>query len=153
MSLPLRDITYAQVGASVGMKVNPYFKVPAEHDGLDLIATQGDDVIATAKGTVAEVKRSNKGEGNVVVLEHAGGYRTRYAHLGDIAVSRGQKVEKGARIGSVGLSGNAFAPHLHYEILRDTLRVDPAHYLLSDISPDLYTSFLYMAANTKQSLD
>lgn len=153
MRLPLDDISYAQVGASVGQKVNPYFKVPAEHRGIDLIATQGNPVYATAAGVVADVTRSNKGDGNVVTIEHEGGYRTRYAHLGEISVSKGQRVKGGAKVGTVGLSGNAFAPHLHYEIARDTVTVDPVHYFFSSLSPDQYASFLYMATNTGQSLD
>lgn len=153
MNLPLETISYAQVGASVGQKVNPYFKVPAAHRGIDLIATQGDPVFATASGVVADVTRSKKGDGNVVTIEHEGGYTTRYAHLGNITVSKGQRVSKGTKVGTVGLSGNAFAPHLHYEVVRDTVVVDPVHYFFADLTPDQYASFLYMATNIGQSLD
>lgn len=153
IGLPLQEISYVQVGASVGKKVNPFLKVPTDHQGLDLIASRGEPVLATAAGVVADVRRANKGDGNVVTIDHAGAFRTRYAHLDDIFVSKGQKVGKGDRIGSVGVSGNAFAPHLHYEIIRDTLKLDPAYFLFAGVSPDQYTNFLYMAGHTGQSLD
>ena len=83
---------------------------------------------AAADGVVAEITRSRKGLGNVVTIDHGNGYKTRYAHLADIAVSRGRIVKKGARIGDVGVSGNSFAPHLHYEVRVDGQKVDPLQY-------------------------
>lgn len=153
MSLPLKSVTYAQVGASTGSKVNPFYKVATSHAGLDLIATQGEPVQAAADGTVTDVSRSHKGQGNVVEITHAGGYVTRYAHLGDVFVSKGQKVSRGRKIATVGLSGNSFAPHLHYEILKDSLRLDPVDYFFASVSPDEYANFKYMASRTEQSLD
>ena len=76
-------------------------------------------MLAVADGTVTAVETSRKGQGNVVEITHEGGYVTRYAHLSDIKVSRGQRVQRGRRIASVGISGNSFAPHLHFELLKD----------------------------------
>lgn len=153
MSLPLDTLSFAQVGASVGQKVNPFYKVETAHVGLDLIAPQGDPVLAVADGTVTDVVTSRNGKGNLVEITHAGGYVTRYAHLADIKVSRGQRVKRGKRIASVGISGNSFAPHLHFEMLKDGEMLDPVAYLFSGVSPDRYAVMQLMAARTGQSLD
>ena len=153
LSLPLDTLSFAQVGASVGMKVNPFYKVETEHFGVDLIAPQGDAVLAVADGTVTDVISSRKGHGNVVEITHPGGYVTRYGHLSDVKVSRGQHVTRGRRIASVGISGNTFAPHLHFEMLKDGEYVDPVAYFFARVSPDSYTVMQLMAARTGQSLD
>jgi len=153
LSLPLEDISYVQVGASVGDKMNPFYKVNARHNGLDVIATPGDPVLAAAKGRVTRVVRSFKGEGNVVEITHAGGYVTRYCHLGDIYVSQGQAVAAGRKVAAVGLSGNSLVPHLHFEILKDGQYRDPVHYFFASVSPSDYANMLYMSVNTGQSMD
>ena len=153
LSLPLDRISYTQTGASVGSRLNPYYKIQAEHTGLDLIASQGDAVRASADGVVSRVVHSFKGEGNVVEVTHKGGYVTRYCHLGDISVGQGQQVRRGRKIAEVGISGNSLVPHLHYEVLRDGTVLDPVQYLFASVSPDEYANMLYMSVNTGQSLD
>ena len=153
MSNPLHSFSYARTGASVGEKINPFYKVPVFHGGLDLISQQGEPVYATADGTVKDVEHSTKGLGNVVTISHPGGYVTRYAHLENTRVSRGQKVSRGKQIGQVGMSGNSFAPHLHYEVFKDTSRVDPLNYLFASVSPEEYMGMLFMSTNTGQSMD
>lgn len=150
---PVADMTYAQAGASLGMKFNPFYKIESRHDGLDIIAGQGEAVLATADGVVTDVVRSGKGHGNMVTIDHGNGYETRYAHLADITVSRGQKVVKGKKIATVGVSGNTFAPHLHYEVLLDGVPQDPVNYMFATLSPSDYANIAYMAASTGQSLD
>lgn len=153
LSLPLSGISYAQVGASTGSRLNPFYKVQAGHGGLDMIAPQGDPVLASSDGTVTKVSRSHKGEGNVVEITHKGGYVTRYCHLGDISVSQGQYVRCGKRIGEVGISGNSLVPHLHYEVLRGGTSLDPVQYFFASVTPDEYANMLFMSVNTGQSLD
>lgn len=153
MSLPLESVSYAQTGASVGMKVNPFYKVESMHLGLDLIAPQGDPVFAVADGKVTDVIRSHKGPGNVVEITHDGGYVTRYAHLADVVVSKGQTVGRGKKIASVGISGNSFAPHLHYEILKDGVYLDPVDFFFASVTPEEYANIKFMASRTGQSLD
>ena len=150
---PLQSFSYARTGASVGLKINPFYKVAVDHGGLDLISQQGDPVYAAAAGTVKNVEHSSKGLGNVVTIDHGNGYITRYAHLENTRVSRGQKVDLGKQIGQVGMSGNSFAPHLHYEVQRDTVRMDPLNYLFASLSPDDYMGMLFMSFNTGQSMD
>jgi murein DD-endopeptidase MepM/ murein hydrolase activator NlpD len=153
MTNPLEDFSFAQTGASVGEKINPFYKVPIMHNGLDMIAPSGAPVYASADGVVRNVIRSRKGLGNVVEIDHGNGYVTRYAHLADVEVRKGRELKKGARIGYVGVSGNSFAPHLHYEVLRDTLVMDPVNHLFASVSPDDYMNMLIMAVSTGQSLD
>lgn len=153
LSLPLKSLSYAQVGASIGEKINPFYKVPVMHNGVDLIAPQGDPVIAAAEGVVQSVVTSRKGLGNVVEIRHEGGYVTRYAQLADIVVREGQHVRRGTRLASVGISGNSFAPHLHYEVLKDGEYLNPVDFFLASVTPEEYANMLYMAAKTGQSLD
>ena len=89
----------------------------------------------------------------MVVVKHNGGYVTKYAHLSDIDVKKGRKLKKGDRIGYVGVSGNSFAPHLHYEVLRDTLVMDPVNHFFATLDPEEYVNVLIMAVTTGQSLD
>ena len=153
MLVPVPDLKFAQVGASVGKKMDPFYKVLTMHTGIDLIAGQGTPVIATADGVVLDVKRSGKGPGNIVEIGHDGGYRTLYAHLQDIVVRKGERVKAGRKIANVGMSGNSFAPHLHYEVHRDSLVLDPVNFFFASFSPEDYLKAAYMAATTGQSLD
>ncbi len=153
MTNPLETFYYARTGASVGERINPFYKVRTFHGGLDLLSQQGEAVNAAADGVVRDVTHSSKGLGNVVAIDHGNGYITRYAHLENIRVSKGQRITRGQRIGQVGMSGNSFAPHLHYEVIRDTVRMDPLNYLFASITPDDYTRMLFMSVNTGQSMD
>jgi murein DD-endopeptidase MepM/ murein hydrolase activator NlpD len=78
---------------------------------------------------------------------------TRYAHLADIETRKGRRVKRGTRIGYVGVSGNSFAPHLHYEVIRDTTIVDPVNYFFASVTPEDYVNMMVMAASTGQSMD
>lgn len=153
MTNPLRNYSFAQTGASVGSKINPFYKVPLQHNGLDMIAPSGEPVYAAADGVVSSVTRSRKGLGNVVEIDHGNGYVTRYAHLADVEVRKGRKLERGARIGYVGVSGNSFAPHLHYEVLKDTVVLDPVNHMFASVTPEEYVNMLVMSVTTGQSMD
>ena len=153
MTNPMSEFTFAQTGASTGNKINPFYKVPMMHNGLDIIASAGEPVHAVADGVVTQVIKSRKGLGNVVVIDHGNGYVTRYAHLADIETRKGRKIRRGTRIGYVGVSGNSFAPHLHYEVLRDTLVLDPVNHFFASVTPEEYMNMLIMSVTTGQSMD
>lgn len=150
---PIEPLSYAQIGASVGNRINPYYKVEAPHSGLDIISEADVPVLASAGGIVSGVTRSMKGQGNVVEISHDGGYTTRYAHLAAINVRKGMRVRRGDVIGRVGISGNAYAPHLHYEVLRDTVVLNPVNHFFASVSPEEYFNMMIMSTNTKQSMD
>lgn len=151
--IPLRNFTLAQVGASTGQKVNPFYKTIREHNGIDLMAPVGTDVLATASGVVEAVERGKKGLGNVVKIAHADGISTLYAHLSDIYVSKGQAVERGNVIARTGNSGTVFAPTLHYEVRRDTTVLEPVNYFFADLSPLTFREMMVISNNSGQSMD
>lgn len=153
MSMPVKDISYPQIGASTGSKMSPFLKVYVQHDGIDMIVSRGKDVYAAADGVVAEGTGRSKSAGNVVVIGHAGNYSTVYSHLDNVTVSRGQRVRRGQKIGTVGMTGKAYAPHLHYSVLKDGEVQNPVHYFFASIAPEDYANYLYMSVNTLQSMD
>lgn len=153
MSLPLTEITYPQIGASTGDKFSPFLKAYVMHTGLDFIAAVEQPVLAASDGVVKTVVRSGKGHGNTVVIEHPGGYETRYEHLSATTARRGSSVRRGDKIGTVGMSGNSLVPHLHYEVLKDGRPMDPVNHLFASIDPLEYANMLFMAVNTEQSMD
>lgn len=151
--IPIKNMSPAQAGASVGDKVNPFYKTIRFHSGIDLMAPVGTEVRATADGIVASVKRSNKGEGNSIAIDHGGGITTKYTHLSDIFVRQGQPIKQGRVIARVGVTGTSFAPHLHYEVIRDKVAVDPMNYFFAELDPASYREMLAISLNTGQSMD
>ena len=98
------------------------------HDGLDLAARRGSPIHAAEAGRV--IKSGRLGDyGNVVILKHAGHYRSVYAHVSKSLVRKGAFVEKGDRIALVGNTGRSTGPHLHFEIRRRESPRDPLLYL------------------------
>ena len=96
----------------------------SSHQGLDLAAPAGTTVRSTADGKVTFAQKSGD-FGRLVIIDHGGGWETRYAHLRKIKVDKGDRVRRGDTIGAVGRSGNASGNHLHYEIRYDGRPVDP----------------------------
>jgi murein DD-endopeptidase MepM/ murein hydrolase activator NlpD len=94
------------------------------HNGLDLAVVTGTTVKATMDGKVVYAGWNNQGYGNLVILEN-GAYKTYYAHLSSIPVSVGDSVTAGTTIGLSGSTGNSTGPHLHYEIRRNNVPIDP----------------------------
>jgi hypothetical protein len=95
------------------------------HAGIDLLAATGAPVSAAAGGRVTWAGRLGGGWGKLVVVAHADGVRTMYAHLSAIAVRVGQRVGTGDRLGAVGATGDASGPHLHFEVRLRGAAVDP----------------------------
>jgi murein DD-endopeptidase MepM/ murein hydrolase activator NlpD len=100
----------------------------SRHDGIDLAAPAGTPVRVTADGRVI-VAGKEKRYGRTVVVDHGSGFTTRYAHLRKIETKKGKQVRRGELIGRVGRSGNASGTHLHYEVLRNGVPVNPRAYL------------------------
>jgi murein DD-endopeptidase MepM/ murein hydrolase activator NlpD len=99
------------------------------HDGIDIRAPRGTPVYAAEAGRVIHAGGGLGDYGKVVILKHVGRYSTVYAHHDALRVSKGEFVEKGDLIGTVGTSGNASGPHLHFEVRRDRTPDDPLSYL------------------------
>ena len=99
------------------------------HDGLDILATEGSTVRASAAGKVIFAGPGPEEYGLTVIIYHAGRWTTTYSYLGKVTVKEGDKVKAGERIGLVGQTGLAGEPQLHFEIRRNKLAQDPARYL------------------------
>lgn len=94
------------------------------HSGIDLAAARGTPVMATLPGVVTVIV-SATGYGLHVIIDHGGGLSSLYGHLNTVVVLSGDYVEAGQVIGTVGSTGNATGPHLHFEIRRDGVAEDP----------------------------
>lgn len=105
-------------------RFHPVLKRNVPHLGTDYAASRGTPVFATAIGTVTHA--GSKGSyGLLVEIQHANGYRTRYAHLSKVRVKRGQRVAQQQTVGNVGTTGRSTGPHLHYEILKNGRQINP----------------------------
>lgn len=99
------------------------------NDGINILAPRGEPVLAAENGVVAYAGNELRGFGNLLLVKHADGWVTAYAHLDDYAVARGDRVSRGQVIGRVGSSGHVTRPQLHFEVRKGTKAIDPQKYL------------------------
>ncbi len=116
-----------EITSGFGMRFHPLLRKKKMHRGIDLKATIGTPVYATADGVIEKVVTHNA-YGKMIVLKHDENYQTLYAQLSTFEVKKGAAVKKGTLIGRVGSSGLSTAPHLHYEVLKDGKPVNPEKY-------------------------
>jgi murein DD-endopeptidase MepM/ murein hydrolase activator NlpD len=111
-----------------GLRINSNFgyRRGRPHTGIDLDLETGDNVYAAFDGIVMGASYS-KGYGNLVVLQHANGLQTYYAHLSKIKVEEGQKLESGELLGLGGSTGRSTGPHLHFEVRYQGAYMDPSN--------------------------
>jgi murein DD-endopeptidase MepM/ murein hydrolase activator NlpD len=100
-----------------------------QNDGLNIKAAEGTPVLAADSGTVAYVGNELRGYGNLILIKHADGWMTAYAHNAQILVTRGQKVQRGQVVARVGATGAVTEPQLHFEVRRGSRALDPMDYL------------------------
>ncbi|PIO47841.1 MAG: hypothetical protein CMR00_08135 [[Chlorobium] sp. 445] len=117
-----------------GMRFHPIYRIMKFHSGQDFHAAIGTPVYATGDGIV-ESAQYNDGYGNCIVIDHGFGLKTLYAHLSKLLVKPGQAVKRGDNIALSGNSGISDGPHLHYEVIKDGVKVNPIAYMLDEISP------------------
>ena len=130
------------VTSPFGYRIHPIAGYVIFHSGTDIAGPRGAPVYAAADGVVSEARMNYHGYGNVVDLNHGFGYATRYGHLQSITVEPGQKVHRGDQIGTLGSSGRATGPHLHYEVLYNTRQVNPWNYFDKTIDPKTYMTLV-----------
>lgn len=121
LALPIQD--EFMLSSSFGIRPDPMTHLPSMHEGIDFVAPIGTPIVATAAGRVLQARR-NGAYGNMVEVEHAEGFVTRYAHLQSMQVQPGQEVRAGERLGLLGNTGRSTGPHLHYEVI---YRHQPMH--------------------------
>lgn len=113
-----------------GGRNDPFNNSEAYHNGLDIGGDRGDDVLASAAGTVIEAGYDS-GKGNYIIIRHTDQLTTRYLHLSKIGVIDGQVVKKGDVIGQLGTTGRSTGPHLHFEIRNNGNPIDPLLMLIA----------------------
>jgi murein DD-endopeptidase MepM/ murein hydrolase activator NlpD len=113
-----------RASSGYGERFDPIQHKEIKHPGFDLAAPTGTTVDAAAAGTVTHAGPAGT-YGNLIVIKHANGVETRYAHLSSTSVKEGQQVQAGQPIGAVGTTGYSTGPHLHFEVRKDGQTVDP----------------------------
>jgi murein DD-endopeptidase MepM/ murein hydrolase activator NlpD len=150
---PVANKQLKSLSSGFGMRIHPVHKTKKMHPGIDFSASIGTPVYATADGRVTKVEVKSTGYGKSLEIDHAFGYRTKYAHMHDFAVKRGQTVKRGDLIGYVGSTGLSTGAHLHYEVFINNRRVDPVHYFFNDLTAAEYEKILELASIENESLD
>lgn len=128
-SFPSEWPVRGQVVSGVGMRSSPLTGKKEFHSGLDIPNPVGTPVHAPGNAIVESAGKSG-GKGNTVTLDHGQGIKTLYAHLSEILVQKGERVQKGQAIGLVGNSGKSTGPHLHYEVRLKGIAIDPRKNLI-----------------------
>ena len=119
----------ADVSSEFGLRPNPFGARSYEmHEGIDFSGPVGKPILATAEGVVVRADY-NGGYGNHVRIDHGYNYETLYAHLSEIEVRIGDRVQRGDVVGYLGSTGRSSGPHLHYSIYRNGQAVNPRYYL------------------------
>jgi len=150
---PVANKNLKRMASGYGNRIHPVYKTKKMHWGMDFSAPKGTEVYATGDGVIEKIKRSKRGYGNQVRINHSYGYKTFYAHLNKYIVKRGQKVKRGDLIGYVGSTGTSTAPHLHYEVIKNNRKVNPVNYYFNDLSADEYDKMLELSSQENQSFD
>lgn len=127
----IKPVEGGRITGKFGWRSDPFTEKPNLHTGIDIAAPEGTPIYSAAYGVVFKVNYNyspNRNYGRMVVVDHGYGRQTLYAHLKDINVKPGQKVKRWQQIGTVGETGRATGPHLHYEVIENDTRIDPIKY-------------------------
>lgn len=149
---PVSNEQLVGLASGYGLRFHPIYKVKKMHWGIDFAAAIGTPIYATADGVIDKAEVKFSGYGKMLEIDHGFGYRTRYAHMHDFAVRKGQHVKRGELIGYVGDTGTSTASHLHYEVFVNDKHVNPVHYFFNDLTPEEYEKIVELASIENQSL-
>jgi murein DD-endopeptidase MepM/ murein hydrolase activator NlpD len=125
---PVRGVR-GRVTSLFGPTLHPFSNQWYIHKGIDIAFGYNVPIVATARGKVVTIDYEPMGFGNYIVIRHKYGFYTKYAHLQKIMVTRGQEVQQGEVIGTMGNTGLSTGPHVHYEVRIGSEVVDPSKYL------------------------
>lgn len=142
-----------RIGSLYGYRTDPFYKVTKFHEGIDFTAAVGTPIYATGDGVVSEAAYNSGGYGNKIVINNGFSYETVFAHLSKIKVKPGQRVKRGEIIGLMGNTGKSTAPHLHYEVHKAGVPMNPIYFFFNDITPAEYQAMLELSAKPSQTLD
>ena len=150
---PISNKQLSRIASGFGFRIDPIYKTPKSHMGLDFAAPTGTPIYATSDGIIKFSGFSTNGYGNHVIISHGFGYETLYGHMVRVSATQGQQVKRGQVIGYVGSTGKSTGPHLHYEVHKSGVQVDPINFFYNDLTPAQFDRLLKMAAANNQSLD
>jgi murein DD-endopeptidase MepM/ murein hydrolase activator NlpD len=150
---PVANKDLKRMASGFHYRIDPIYKIRKFHYGIDFSAPRGTDIYSTGNGKVVKVKYSRTGYGHHVIVDHGFGYQTLYGHMSKINVSEGQEVTRGDVLGLVGSTGKSVAPHLHYEVIKDGVKINPINFFYDDLTPDEFEEMLELASTNNQSLD
>jgi murein DD-endopeptidase MepM/ murein hydrolase activator NlpD len=149
--LPIKIEDLTSVASGYKMRMHPILKINKFHKGMDFTARIGTPIYASGNGRVIIAERSST-YGKVVYISHGYGYKTIYAHMSKIKARRGQEVKRGDLIGYVGNTGLSVAAHLHYEVQKNGISLNPINFYYGDLSLDEFAA-LQKASEESQSFD
>lgn len=135
---PVKPASNIWVSSYYGTRIDPFTKRRKAHKGIDFVGPKNTDIYATADGIVTNTKDSRRGYGKEVVISHKFGYSTRYAHLNDILVTKGDTIVRGQLIGLMGNTGRSTGTHLHYEVRLNKQPLNPKYFYTEDLSVEDY---------------
>ena len=151
--MPLRVNEIKYISSYFGYRPDPIYNIAKFHDGIDFSTTLNTEIYATGDGTVVGVESTQWGYGNLVTIDHGFGYKSLYAHLNGFAVRKGQKVKRGQLIGYAGTTGKSTGVHLHYELHKNDVPIDPIHFFFNDLTPDQYEQILEQSTLPTKTMD
>ncbi len=150
---PIDNPKLTLFATSFGRRINPFYKTMQQHDGIDYSVPEGTAVFATADGVISKIHTSGATNGLSVVIDHGNGYKTSYAYLSAAHVKVGQKVSRGDVIALSGNTGLSYAPHLHYEVIKNGKPVEPLAYMFMELTRDEFYQVRSLASHAMQAFD
>ena len=120
----VREIKSSHISSDYGARIGPFTGLHENHDGLDIPAQLGSPILAAGKGTVIYAAYA-PGYGNLVEIDHGQGVITRYGHADRLLVKVGEMIEQSQEIATVGSTGKSTGPHLHFEVSKGGVSIDP----------------------------
>ncbi|MEP1097287.1 MAG: M23 family metallopeptidase [Cyclobacteriaceae bacterium] len=149
---PVSNTELRRLASGYGYRIHPIYKVNKMHWGTDFSIKTGTPVYATGDGVIRWTRSNFGGYGKQIEINHGFGYRTKYAHLSEFVVKKGQKVKRGELIGYSGNTGGSTAPHLHYEVIKDGKKVNPVNFFYKDVTDEQYAEILRLSSLENQSM-
>jgi murein DD-endopeptidase MepM/ murein hydrolase activator NlpD len=150
LPVKLEDLT--RMASGYKWRMHPILKIRKFHKGMDFTAAVGTPIYASGNGIVSRAERSAT-FGNVVYINHGYGYKTIYAHMSKIKSRKGQKVKRGDLIGFVGNTGMSVSAHLHYEVHKNDVALNPINFYYGDLTPEEFAAMQKAAEEEGQSYD
>ena len=150
---PIKNEDLTRMASGYGYRSDPFTKIRKFHYGMDFTAPRGTPIYASGDGVIERADSRSSGYGRHIRIDHGYGYVSLYAHLYKYNVNVGQKVRRGDLIGYVGSSGRSLGPHLHYEVFKDNIRINPLNFYYGNLSKEEFNRLLSIASLENQSLD